>query len=328
MKYRTIAIWFLRLVISLLFLVSAYAKIYHEPSAYFSITTFEAKQLVPLGISAEISAFLSRVLIALEFSIGVLILLPFQLKRIVVPMTISILLAFCLHLGIQIYLTGNSGNCGCFGSLLPMTPFEAILKNIFAVGLLLVLNKLLEKNKFSRLEVVYGFSIYIFFVLLIFLYIPIKVTKGLTYELNQNNNQSSVISSGPIQKQSEFGKLLPMADKGRLLLCFFAPGCDHCKATIRSIDSLSKITDDFPNVEIVFMEEEVEKIPDFFNYAGSEYNYIILDIASFYDVLTWERDTPGVFYMWNGNIIKEFNGINEMEFDPSELLESINASKK
>ena len=27
--------------------------------------------------------------------------------------------------------------------------------------------------------------------------------------------------------------------------------------------------------------------------------------------LTWERDTPGVFYMWNGNIIKEFNGINE-----------------
>ena len=165
MKFRTIAIWFLRLVISLLFLVSAYAKIYHEPSAYFSITTFEAKQLVPLGISAEISAFLSRVLIALEFSIGVLILLPFQLKRIVVPMTISILLAFCLHLGIQIYLTGNTGNCGCFGSLLPMSPLEAILKNIFAVGLLLVLNKLLEKNKFSRLEVVYGFSIYIFFVL-------------------------------------------------------------------------------------------------------------------------------------------------------------------
>ena len=61
MKFRTIAIWFLRLVISLLFLVSEYAKIYHEPSAYFSITTFEAKQLVPLGISAEISAFLSRV---------------------------------------------------------------------------------------------------------------------------------------------------------------------------------------------------------------------------------------------------------------------------
>ena len=43
------------------------------------------------------------------------------------------------------------------------------------------------------------------------------------------------------------------------------------------------------------MEEEVEKIPEFFNYAGSEYNYIILDIPSFYDVLTWERDTQVFF---------------------------------
>ena len=44
---------------------------------------------------------------------------------------------------------------------------------------------------------------------------------------------------------------------------FFAPGCEHCRATIKSIDSLSRINPDFPKVEIVFMEEEVEKIPDF-----------------------------------------------------------------
>ena len=88
-----------------LFLVSAYAKIYHEPSAYFSITTFEAKQLVPLGFESGFAAYISRILIALEFSLGFLILLPFQLKRIVVPLTISVLTAFCFHLLIQIYLT-------------------------------------------------------------------------------------------------------------------------------------------------------------------------------------------------------------------------------
>ena len=115
-----------------------------------------------------------------------------------------------------------------------------------------------------------------------------------------------------------------MADEGRLILCFFAPGCDHCKATIRSLDSLSKITENFPKVEIVFMEEEVEKIPEFFEYAGNKYNHLVLDIATFYDVLTWERDTPGVFYMWNGNIIKEFNGINEKSFNPSELVDVLN----
>jgi thiol-disulfide isomerase/thioredoxin len=118
-----------------------------------------------------------------------------------------------------------------------------------------------------------------------------------------------------------------MADNGRLLLCFFAPGCDHCRATIRSIDSLSKIISEFPKVEIVFMEEEVEKIPEFFDYAGSDYNYIVLDISTFYDVLTWERDTPGVFYMWNGNILKEFNGINEKAFDVVELVNVLKENK-
>ena len=71
------------------------------------------------------------------------------------------------------------------------------------------------------------------------------------------------------------------------------------------IDSLSKKVKNFPKVEIVFMDEEVDKIPEFFDYAGSKYNYIVLDISTFYDVLTWERDTPGIFYMWNGNILKE-----------------------
>ena len=83
---------------------------------------------------------------------------------------------------------------------------------------------------------------------------------------------------------------------------------------------------DFPKVEIVFMEEEVEKIPEFFDFAGGEYNYRILDIASFYDVLTWERDTPGVFYIWNGNIIKEFDGVGEKSFNAEELVGAISNS--
>jgi thiol-disulfide isomerase/thioredoxin/uncharacterized membrane protein YphA (DoxX/SURF4 family) len=327
MSKKLTAIWLIRIVIAILFLVSAYAKIYHEPSAYFSITTFEAKQLVPLGFESGFAAYISRILIALEFSLGVLILLPFQLKRIVVPLTISVLAAFCFHLLIQIYLTGNSGNCGCFGALLPMTPLEAIIKNIFAIGLLIILNKLLEKKDFNNKEITYGLLVYLFSTVLIFIYLPIKSSENTSLDLKEFNLKESKVISGPDQVESEFGNLLPMADDGRLLLCFFAPGCDHCRTTIRSIDSLSRISSDFPKVEIVFMEEEVEKIPDFFNYAGNKFSYIVLDISTFYDVLTWERDTPGVFYMWNGNIIKEFNGINEKAFNAEELVKVIQESK-
>ena len=323
MNNKLIGIWVIRIIISLLFLVSAYAKVYHEPSAYFSITTFEAKQLVPLGFSSEISSYLSRILIALEFAIGVLILLPFYLKRIVIPLTIFVLAAFCVHLALQIYLTGNSGNCGCFGTLLPMTPIEAILKNIFAIGLLAILNKLLTKDKSKSIEIFYGFLTYLFFVIGIFVLVPIKNSSNVTIDSNYQI-QEDLVLEGPKQMKSEFGQTLPFADKGRLILCFFAPGCDHCRAAVRSIDSLSKIVEDFPKVEIVFMDEEVDKIPEFFEYAGSEYHYIVLDISTFYDVLTWERDTPGIFYMWNGNILKEFNGTNESAYDPESLLKSLN----
>ncbi|MBD00810.1 MAG: protein tlpB [Crocinitomicaceae bacterium] len=323
MNNKLIGIWVIRIIISLLFLVSAYAKVYHEPSAYFSITTFEAKQLVPLGFSSEISSYLSRILIALEFAIGVLILLPFYLKRIVIPLTIFVLAAFCVHLALQIYLTGNSGNCGCFGTLLPMTPLEAILKNIFAIGLLAILNKLVPKDKSKSIEIFYGFLIYLFFVIGIMALVPIKNSSNVIIDSNYQI-QEDLVLEGPKQMKSEFGQTLPFADKGRLILCFFAPGCDHCRAAVRSIDSLSKIVENFPKVEIVFMDEEVDKIPEFFEYAGSEYHYIVLDISTFYDVLTWERDTPGIFYMWNGNILKEFNGTNDSAYDPESLLKSLN----
>ena len=315
--------WAIRILVSILFIVSAYAKIYHEPSAYFSITTFEAKQLVPLGFSSFLSALISRVLIALEFFLGVFILLPYYFKKIILPGTILILAAFCVHLGIQIILTGNSGNCGCFGTLLPMTPFEAIIKNVLAIGLLLALYKLNNFKKYTPKSKYLLTSSYIGFVILLFIYIPIRSSNSSELSMDLNTLEN-LPNNGPNQMTSEFGETLPFADKGRILLCFFAAGCDHCRSTIRSIDSLIQITPNFPRVEIVFMDEEVEKIPEFFEYAGNTYNYQILDIASFYNVLTWERDTPGIFYMWNGNIIKEFDGIAEKSFNAEELIEAVN----
>ena len=37
-----------------------------------------------------------------------------------------------------------------------------------------------------------------------------------------------------------------------------------------------------------------KKLPEFFEFAGNNINQI-LDIPTFYEVLTWERDTPGYF---------------------------------
>ena len=61
-KYVPIAI---RICISFLFLLSAVAKLY--PSPYFAISTFEVKQLYPLGFSGDVAPFFSRILMASGF---------------------------------------------------------------------------------------------------------------------------------------------------------------------------------------------------------------------------------------------------------------------
>ncbi|MNY66532.1 hypothetical protein D3C86_2039730 [compost metagenome] len=75
----------------------------------------------------------------------------------------------------------------------------------------------------------------------------------------------------------------------------------------------------FPEMKIVFMDEEVELIPDFFAFAGRKYPFKILDVGSFWTVLGGTKDTPGVFYLWNGNIVKEYDGINERAFKKDEF---------
>ena len=315
--------WIIRIGVSLLFLLSAIAKIYPDPSAYFSITTFEAKQIVPLGIDPFLAAILSRLLIGLEFALGILILLPFYLKKIIIPVTLGLLIFFCIQLGIDILIVGNSGNCGCFGALLPMTPLEAIVKNVILIGFLLVLLKIspdgFSKNtNFKLLNI-----IYILISLVLFVFIPVKSNDN-PGALIENTCIGELDPYGPEPISSKFSTELPFVDNGKVILCFFAPGCDHCMKTAKELAALkSELQNEFPCVHIVFMDEEAERIPEFFDFAGYEFNFQIMDLALFWEVLGFENDTPGVYFLWNGNLLADFQGINEDEFDVDKLKELI-----
>ena len=129
--------WTFRIILSVLFLLSAAAKLY--PSPTFGITLFEIKQLLPLGFNACFAPYFSRFIIGAEISLGLALLQPHFLKSIVVPISTLLLAVFVGHLTYEIIVTGNEGNCGCFGALLPMTPLEAIIKNLLAIGMLVYL---------------------------------------------------------------------------------------------------------------------------------------------------------------------------------------------
>jgi uncharacterized membrane protein YphA (DoxX/SURF4 family)/thiol-disulfide isomerase/thioredoxin len=331
--------WSIRIIIAGLFLVSAYGKIYPDPSAYGTISMFEVKQLYPLGFNTELAKIFSRSLIGIEFGLGLLLLFPFDLKKWVIPSVVLMLGVFVVHLSIQMAVSGNKGNCGCFGALLPMTPLEAILKNVLSIGLLLILWKrygaqLPEKSNIWFLTTVLSLC-----MLLMFIFIPTYKAATVVQTPTPVIEQATAINTatdvrqtqdpkalktpvvladtagkvkkpkdlGPKPKKSGYEKYFANINEGKKLLCFFAPSCDHCRATAKQLVAMKNSIPDFPELQILFMDEAAEEIPDFFKFAGASFNFKTLDIIEFWGVLGGNRDVPGVAYLWNGNVVKFYH---------------------
>ena len=348
MKKETIS-WILRLVISALFILSAVAKLY--PSPYFAISTFEVKQLYPLGFSEGFAPYFSRILIGIEFALGIAILLKDYLKKITIPATILLLAVFTIHLGYTTFVSGNAGNCGCFGELIPMTPVEAIIKNIIAIGLLVWLFKILPadgKSNFWLLK-----SVGLGCILALFILAPIrpveKVMDEPTSEIQENLGvvidstslltnevptaaitkdtvkkvEEKKLEDAPKKVKSGYEKYFSGIDTDKKILCYFVPGCDHCMDTAKELNEMRKKDKNFPPVYVIFMNEEPEKIPTFFEFAGTKFPYKMIDVIPFWTELGSGRDTPGVKYLWNGNEFKYYDGINENKFNGAEFKKLI-----
>jgi thiol-disulfide isomerase/thioredoxin len=340
--------WSVRILISGLFLLSAFAKIYPDPSFYFSITAFEFKQLVPMGFTMETAVYFSRIIIGVEFAIGILLLFPYNIKKIIIPATILMLAVFSVHLIIEILTGGNQGNCGCFGALLPMTPLQALIKNLLSIGLLtLVLykfsNELVEKN-----NILITTNITTLCILALFMLIPMQkkttvspsptgysedttivkdsfIVKPITDSTKKDDTvikdttKKIIVVAGPKKVKSIYSKYFPKIDDGKKILCFFAPTCDHCMATAKELTELKKADPNFPEIQMIFMDEAAEEIPKFFKFAGAEYPSLVLDIIAFWGAIGKMNETPGVVYLWNGNVQKFYNGTEKDKFNKVEF---------
>ena len=344
--------WTLRIVVSALFILSALAKLskgHLLDSPYFAISTFEVKQLYPMGFSETFAPYFSRTLIGIEMALGLLLLQKNWLRKFLIPVTILLLLVFIGHLTYVTFLSGgNTGNCGCFGELLPMTPIQAIIKNVFAVAMLGYLFYLLPKtapqgNFWVLTTVLFATILGIFMLAPIqppasnFSVSPVMETPQEpildTVETDTIKTETSVTevkkdsvakvvvenTNEPKKVKSGNAVYFPGIDKGKKILCYFVPGCDHCRAAAKELTEMRKKDSSLPPLSVLFMNEEADLIPDFFKEAGATYPYKIIEIIPFWNILGKNRDTPGVKYFWNGNEIKYYDGIKDNKFNGADL---------
>jgi thiol-disulfide isomerase/thioredoxin/uncharacterized membrane protein YphA (DoxX/SURF4 family) len=350
--------WLLRILIAVLFIVSAMAKIakgwipefpFVDFSPNFAISTFEVNQLYDLGFSPNIAAFLSRILIGIEFALGILILQNSFLKRIIIPSTIFLLVVFIVQLGYEVLVKGNTGNCGCFGELIPMTPVEAIIKNTIAIVLLFVIYKFFQKENvigFWKLLVVSLLCIIGMFVIAPINFAVLQqvseqksnniintpldtasqekdTLKSVFKDSTKKIEKEKVTKPEPSTVMTGYEDVFSNINKGKKILCFFAPGCDHCMATAKELVSMQKKNKNFPEIQIIFMDEEPEKIPDFFKFAGKQYPYKVLDVVLFWTKLGSGKNTPAVYLLHNGNIISQYEGIDNNAFNGKVFEEKV-----
>lgn len=350
---KTYLAWTLRIVVSALFILSAVAKLskgHLLDSPYFAISTFEVKQLYPMGFSEGFAPYFSRTLIGIEMALGLLLLQKNWLRKFIIPVTTLLLLVFIGHLTYVTFLSGGtSGNCGCFGELLPMTPIEAIIKNVVAVAMLGYLYFLLPKtapqgNFWVLTTVLFATILWIFMLAPIqppasnFSVSPVMETPqdtisettpvedtvktvGETTPVKKDSVAKVAVENTNEPKKVKSGNAVyfPNIDKGKKILCYFVPGCDHCRAAAKELTEMRKKDASLPPLSVLFMNEEADLIPDFFKEAGATYPYKIIEIIPFWNILGKNRDTPGVKYFWNGNEIKYYDGIKDNKFNGADL---------
>jgi hypothetical protein len=112
----------LTFALGIVFIFSGYIKL-------FPIEPFELNFVEQGFLNWTLAPFASRFLIALEIFLGVMLLVQLRVKFIL-KTTMYLLAFFTVYLIYAILKDGNTGNCGCFGTYLQMTPLQSIIKNI------------------------------------------------------------------------------------------------------------------------------------------------------------------------------------------------------
>lgn len=268
----------LRIFIGVVFILSAYTK-FISPGIVEII-------LVEHGIfpSREIAAIVVRILIGIEFSIGILFILNYELKRVAIPIAIIFLIAFTIYLFYSGYVLKDNQNCGCFGEVIPMSPLESIIKNVILVALVLFLIKLNPNNKNN-------FRLTLLIILLIpsimFIVLPFKSYKNFT-----------------------FGDITYFEGKGRVdltsgekFIVILNTECDHCQQLAKELVSLKSNPEISSKIYALLFSEGEISVDSFKTLTGFDFPYHQIDINKFFDLIG--SNPPRIYWLKDG-IVKEY----------------------
>ncbi len=233
------------LALSATFLFSGYSKIYSD-------SAFDNFQWTFLGIginSVVMAGVIARLMIGFEFLLGLLLLAHVFLKQFTYKAVIITLSVFIVYLLLVIMKEGNTGNCGCFGDKLAMTPLNAIWKNLAMIAATVALMYLYPVKP-------YKFQEYVLMTLgLVSFSVPFLL-------------QGVDLSTAPVKdsRAMDLDRLYsyqpaPEVDlrKGKHIIAYMSLTCPHCKKAAYLMQIIHKKHPEIPMYLVIDGHKDHEK---------------------------------------------------------------------
>jgi hypothetical protein len=229
--------------LGLIFIYSAWAKLLPV------IETFEMS-FIETGMANWYTApVMARLLIGVEFFLGLLLIANYNLRKFTLPVTIGLLIFFIIYLLIQVIRNGNEGNCGCFGERIRMTPMMAVTKNLVMIfGCLFI-------YLFPA-----GWRIARNWVVMLLLAIPSLVLpfalNPIDYRYSSNNLDEKVgypLPLGLLYAPEDTSRVeVPTVElrKGKHVLAFLSLTCRHCRIAAKKMHLIKSRN---PDISIYFV---------------------------------------------------------------------------
>lgn len=263
----------LQIFLAATFLFSAYTKA--VAPGFFEVL-LEQQGLVP---SRLYGAWATRFIIALETWLGLCLLLSFY-ARFILRFSFLLLVAFSVHLGYLIAI-GETGNCGCFGEMINMSPLASLGKNIA----LLAVNGFLLRYKFRGNKK----------PRITWLFLPLLFAAA-TLIWPVQTQPDEVVEKLPTF-EAETG--IDFAN-GSYLVAILNLGCEHCQEAAKQIVAWQNNGIDLPQVVALFFAEGDTTVADFNTITGSNFPYQMIDVNTFFDLIG--SAPPRIYWIVDGQV--------------------------
>ena len=301
-------------LLGLVFLVSGFTKGGFPFSFSSPIEPFEYT-FVDLGIGNwQLAPFIARLLIGLEFFIGLLLIFNIKLKKVAYKLGIFTLTIFCIYLILLMMFSGNKGNCGCFGQVFVMTPFWALIKNIGMLLILVVLYKF-HAGWDNKIATVFFWVTLVSSLALPFIWNPVELSYSEAYLNKPDNNYKIELDS--LYAHASLNAPPKSLSQGKQIIVFLSLTCPHCRIAANKIRIIHKRNPNIPfyfvlngnikNLTPFFENTHTEDIPHCMLVGGKPINYFVYLAGT---------NMPAI-YMVNNSVVE--HDVNYIDLDQGEI---------